>query len=108
MANINPGVFKNDHYIKQVSFAKAVLWKSREISLSPKITNQFLAHNTKKVIFQDLKKNEQWTADVETLRANRVKKTVGQEEQWYFPISIFTKSPIRKNEPAPSTAALAV
>lgn len=91
---INYGRFEKDRFIKQVRFSKAVLWKSREISLSRITTIAFKPKGVKYVVFEDLVKNERWTASLDELRPVARFKREGQEEQYYFPISVFKKEPI--------------
>lgn len=100
---INRGEFIKDTYYKSVVFNKAVLWKSREISLPPEIVKQFKPKGVTTVVFEDKKKGERWTALVETLREHFTVKQVGQEKQYYFPIEVFTKA---KLQPADSPAEL--
>jgi len=92
----NHGTFRGKKYIKRVDFSKAVLWKDKQISLNRLITNQFKIRGTEWVIFEDERKNERWSASVSELREVRVLKKEGQEEQFYFPISVFKVSKIRK------------
>lgn len=90
----NPGTFKDDVYEKEVDWNKAVLWRDRAISLSPTITSQFKARGTVLVRFIDKIKKQKHEATVEELRSNKTFKQVGQEQQFYFPISIFKTSPL--------------
>lgn len=91
----NTGRFVGDRYIKKVSFSKAVLWKDREISLSPAITCQFKPRGIKWIIFEDEYKNERWKVSYERAKKVAYKKKVGQEVQYYMPISVFEKEPIK-------------
>lgn len=86
---MNRGKFIGNTYFKEVNFSKAVLWKDKQISLSPTITKQFRNRGTKKIIFQDNKKREQWIVDIDTARKYKIYKKEGQEYQFYLPISIF-------------------
>ncbi len=99
---INLGEFVGNKYIKKVNFSKAVLWKDKQISLNTIVTRQFKAYATSVVIFEDERKGERWTATVDKLRANKIFKKEGQEEQFYFPISVFKVSKIRKSNGNPS------
>ena len=92
----NQGKFIGNKYIKCVNFSKAVLWKSRQISLRPAVVHQFGERSTKLVIFEDKLKNERWSASVLELQAVAVLKTEWQEEQFYYPISVFKVSKIRE------------
>lgn len=96
MAKFNPGTFKDDVYEKEVDWNKAVLWRDRSISLSPVITSQFKARGTTLVRFIDKIKKIRHEATVDELRANKTLKQVGQEAQFYFPISIFKATPLTK------------
>lgn len=94
MKKMNYGRFEKDRFIKQVRFSKAVLWKSREISL-PRVTCvAFKPKGVKYVVFEDLVKNERWIASLDVLRPVTKFKREGQEEQYYFPIEVFEKEPI--------------
>lgn len=96
----NKGKFLNDTYHKRVTFSKAVLWKDRAISLPPEVVKQFKPRGVKWVEFVDVKKNERWRCDTDTLRGNYEYKQVGQEPQYYFPIELFKVTPY-KNEDKP-------
>lgn len=91
---MNYGRYEKDRFIKVVQFSKAVLWKSREISLSRLTCANFKVKGTKYVIFEDPKKNERWVATLDELRPYAKYKREGQEEQYYFPIHVFKKEPI--------------
>jgi len=95
---INRGVFANKQYTKYVSFSKAVLWKDRELSLPVYIIAGFNAHNTEKAVFIDRGIGEKWIFKVSDIKDKGFRKTVGQEEQWYFPIEMATKQPTKKLE----------
>ena len=96
MSKINQGKFVKGKYIKDVDFSKAVLWKNKEISLSPNITKKFKPEGIKTIVFRDHRKNEKWSVDYETAKANATLKTEGQEPQFYLPISIFKRSEIKE------------
>ena len=91
---INEGKFVNKNYVKSVSFSKAVLWKSRQISLNPKIVNKIKRDKCVWIIFEDWRKNEKWGILVEDFIKNAVLKTESQEKQWYINIDLFKKKPI--------------
>lgn len=95
---INTGKFEGDKYIKHVDFSKAVLWKDREISLSPVVTRQFKWRGINQIIFEDHKKGERWVVDYQTAKANAKLKQVGQEPQFYMPIEIFDKEELHDFE----------
>lgn len=42
MSNINIGQFKDNMYVKFISFNKAVLWRDRSISLPPQIISNII------------------------------------------------------------------
>lgn len=94
MPKINRGIFIKNNYEKQVDFSKAVLWKTREISIPPEVFYKIFK-TCKLIIFYDRKKNERWTVDVTTAFNHKVLKKEGQESQYYFPISIFKVEPIK-------------
>lgn len=95
----NLGKFKEDTYQKRVTFSKAVLWKDRAISLPPEVVKQFKPRGVKWVEFIDIKKNERWRCDVDTLREHYDYKQVGQEPQYYFPIELFKVTPLKNEDP---------
>lgn len=98
MGAINHGEFRGHVYHKTVSFNKAVLWMTKEISLPPTIVKQFRDRGITKVVFTDRKKGEEWSASVDTLREHKRFAQVGQEAQFYFPIEVFTKHKINNEE----------
>ena len=99
MTKFNPGTFSGDDYIKEVDWNKAVLWMTRQISLRPSVCEEIVRRGTKRVIFIDKVKGIKHIADVSVLRENKKLKRVGQEEQFYFPISIFTEEKIGEPKP---------
>lgn len=88
MKRINRGKIENGKYIKYISFSKAVLWKDRQLSLRVSILRTLKWNDINTAVFIDLKKKEKWTFDVDAIIKNGEKKTVGQEEQFYFPIEL--------------------
>ena len=99
----NLGRFEGNKYIKRVNFSKAVLWKDKQISLRADVCNQIRERGVEFIVFEDERKNQRWTASVSELREVAVRKTEGQEEQFYFPIGIFKVGKMRKGsvpEPA--------
>lgn len=95
---INRGKFVNQQYTKYVNFSSAVLWKDKELSLPKFILAGFRAYGTLKVVFIDRGKGEKWIFKVQDIRDKGRFKTVGQEEQWYFPIEMAKKKPVKKVE----------
>lgn len=89
---INKGYLKNGIYYKEVSFSKAVLWMTKELSLRTGIMWSLKANNIKKLVFIDKKKKEKWSFKREDIEKEGSLKMFGQEEQWYFPIHLATKS----------------
>lgn len=100
---INQGKIENGRYIKQVEFSKAVLWKDKQISLNPDIINNLLLNKVLEIWFEDQKKNERWSISLSDFIHNSLLKTVGQEKQYYTPISLFDREIIRKIEQKPIT-----
>lgn len=92
---INKGEIINEEYVKRVSFSKAVLWMTKELSLRTNIISALKIRGIKKLWFIDEKKKEKWSFKLEDILAKGVKKSVGQEEQWYFPIYLAVKSKIK-------------
>lgn len=98
MTNINRGEFHGDTYYKHVSINKAVLWKTRQISLPPEVVRQFKLKGITRVVFIDQGKKERWEAPIEKLRENHELKQVGQEPQYYFPIELFDRKVISEEK----------
>lgn len=94
MKKINKGVIVNGEYIKKVSFSKAVLWMTKELSLRSGIVQALFINDIKKLVFIDEKKKEKWTFKLDDVRREGCLKSVGQEQQWYFPIYLAVKSKI--------------
>lgn len=86
---INVGVINGDVFIKHVSFSRAVLWKTKEISLPQRVIHNLNKNEVKTVVFIDVKSKERWSASMETLKRRNTFKKEGQEPQFYFPISVF-------------------
>jgi hypothetical protein len=95
MGKFNSGTFIGEVYEKTVDWNRAVLWRDRSISLSPLITSQFKTKGTKVVRFVDKIKKIKHEATVDALRENKTLKSVGQEQQFYFPINIFKAIPLK-------------
>lgn len=88
-SDINRGSFQNNQYVKYVDFAKAVLWKDRELSLPLEIMDKILMRETPEMVFINKKRwSERWVFKMETVKKVMRKKQVGQEVQYYFPIDI--------------------
>lgn len=77
-----------DSYIKYISFSKAVLWKDRELSLRINIIRTLQMNDIKYLCFIDMKKGEKWKFTLDSILKNGMRRTVGQEEQFYFPIGL--------------------
>jgi len=85
---VNKGYFFGDTYNKTVNFSKAVLWKDRELSVPLDVWERIKRDDIKVLNFKDPKKKELWQFSTHKAELLGVKKRVGQEEQWYFPIVI--------------------
>ena len=94
MKKINKGVIINGEYVKHVSFSKAVLWMTKELSLRSGIVQTLFINDIKKLVFIDDKKKEKWTFKLDDIRREGSLKQVGQETQWYFPIYLAVKSKV--------------
>lgn len=94
MKKINRGKVINGEYVKHVSFSRAVLWMTKELSLRPVIIKTLALNEIKKLVFIDDKKKEKWTFKLEDILREGGEKTVGQEEQFYFPIHLAVKSKV--------------
>lgn len=88
---INKGYFFGDGYFKQVRFSKAVLWKDKQLSLPLSIMDKVLRNGIITLTFKDPVKKEKWIFKVEKVKELMIKKRVGQEEQYYFPIELAKK-----------------
>ena len=91
---MNYGNFINKIYIKKVTFAKAVLWHTRQLSLRQDIINRIKSQAIEKIIFVDELKKERWIFKPEKVFAKMELKNEGQESQYYFPIDICKKEKI--------------
>lgn len=96
MKKINFGKFIIDKagepaYYKEVSFAKAVLWMKKEISIAKKVADQFMKEQIKHVIFEDKGKKAIWVAPTARVVDAWTLKSMFQETQYYIPISVFDK-----------------
>lgn len=83
---MNYGTFKNATYTKYISFSKAVLWHTRQLSLRKEIVDRIVKEGVKLIVFVDSYKKEQWIFKTEKVLASMELKSVGQEDQYYFPI----------------------
>lgn len=88
---MNYGIFKGDQYIKKISFSKAVLWHTRQLSLRSDIMHRIQEEEIKYIIFADELKKEQWIFDPIKVFETMTLKRVGQEEQYYFSIDLAKK-----------------
>lgn len=86
---INKGEVINGVYIKKVSFASAVLWKDKQLSLPPDVFKKVI--HCKEWRFVDIKKGETWIFDPWKVVENAILKKEGQESQYYFPIQLAKK-----------------
>ena len=57
---MNYGKFRKEEYKKLVSFSKAVLWHTRQLSLRVDIMNRIKNEGIKRIVFQDDLKGEKW------------------------------------------------
>lgn len=105
---MNRGKIVDGVYIKHTNINKAVLWKSKELSLPVDVMQAIKTRNCHEMRFIDDIKKTVWR-----FKTNKVYKlmhlmTVGQEEQYYFPIGIKEaeeKKPEKKKEPDKFTFA---
>lgn len=88
---MNYGIFRGDRYIKKITFSKAVLWYTRQLSLRKDIMDRIKKDGIKKMVFKDDLKGERWIFKPAKVFSHMSIKSVGQEEQCYFPIDICTK-----------------
>lgn len=95
---VNRGYFFGDTYYKQVKFSKAVLWKDKQLSLPVDIMDRIFDQEIKRMVFKDPTKNEAWIFKTEKVKPLMIRKLVGQEVQFYFPIELATKKPLPLQE----------
>lgn len=95
---INYGKFNGTTYAKYVDFSKAVLWKDRQLSIPKFVFMGMNAHSTTQLRFIDRGKGEMWVFDAQKVRDSGEWKSVGQEEQFYFPIELAKKVTIKEKE----------
>lgn len=88
MKKINRGAVIKGQYVKHISFSKAVLWMTRELSLRKTILITLKWNGITDLIFIDDKKKERWEFKYKDIAESGHLKQVGQEEQWYFPIAL--------------------
>lgn len=74
-------------YYKIVTFAKAILWKTKELSLPPQSIAACEGSGVESLIFHDKKKEKAIIFQFPDILKHSKLKVVGQEEQWYFPIA---------------------
>jgi len=94
---MNTGTFDylGRKYTKYVAFNKAVLWKDRQLSLPIPVMDTIKWFFIEKIIFIDNGKQEKWEFPVDKVLERGEQKTVGQEVQWYFPIELANKKPVK-------------
>ena len=92
---INKGKIEKNIYVKYVSFSKAVLWMTKELSLRINIIEELKIKKIKKLYFIDKKKKERWSFKLEDVLREGEKWKYGQETQWYFPIHLAVKSSLK-------------
>lgn len=93
---MNKGKFNGTTYAKYIDFSKAVLWKDRQLSVPKFVMMGMNAYQTKEMRFIDTNKGEMWIFNPDEVRAKGKFKTVGQEEQFYFPIDIAKKEKVNE------------
>lgn len=77
---------------KYVVLNKAILWKSREISMSQSDYKKIMEEPTVKHIeYKDIKARTSLVFEKEHFKSCAVLKREGQEIQWYCPIGIAEK-----------------
>lgn len=96
MNHINTGKVEGNTYIKIISFDKAVLWKTRELSLQPKILWGLINTGVQELKFIDRGKGEEWTFDIKAVSQRAKLRKEGQEPQFYFPIEMAKKESLQK------------
>jgi len=85
---INVGEFKEKYYLKKVNLNKAVLWKTKELSLKKEIMDKIVKLNIPFIIFYDTIKRNKWLFKTKKVIKNMIYKSEGQESQYYFSIDL--------------------
>jgi hypothetical protein len=102
ISKINHGQLKDKTYHKDVVMSKAVLWKGipriKEPCLSIPIPRMdfIIGKEVETMVFNDTFKGDIYTFDLSEVQHAMCKHTEGQEEQWYFPVSLAKKSKKKK------------
>lgn len=95
--HINTGFIKGDIYNKNINTQKAVLWKGVEgikepcLSIPPNRIDKMKQEKIKSLEFKDGKKGIVYKFDFDEVLDRMRLRIEGQEEQWYFPLSIAQK-----------------
>ena len=69
------------------------------ISLTPLVVEGLKKKNCQTILFVDNKKGEIWECSFWDFMQNAILKAVGQERQYYCPISIFKRTQTKKPIP---------
>ena len=89
---INRGYRYANDYLKMVDLNKAVLWKTKELSLPPEIVEKIKREGLENIIFVDKDRNQRLTIPVALflLKAKLIQRH--QEAQYYIHLSHLTSS----------------
>lgn len=96
MKKINYGHINGTTYIKEIDFNKAVIWKSKEISIHSKVVLEwFPAVGVTDILFTDHLHEKKYSVTVAEASKHWHYDMVGQEKQFYFPIGILKVEEIK-------------
>lgn len=93
MNRLNRGYqWKND-YLKFVTFNEAVLWRTKELSLTPEIANKILDKKLDNIYFVDKERNQKLKISVADFFEKSVLIQRNQEPQYYIKLTNFVSEP---------------
>lgn len=69
---------------------------TRQLSVPKDVIDRIQKYGIIAMYFIDLGKNEQWKFHVDKVLLRGEMKKVGQEQQWYFPIELAHKKPLKE------------
>ena len=99
MKKINTGrINAKNEYEKIVSFSKAVLWMTQELSIPQQILKSLMCNKVEVMNYIDKKKKEKWIFLTRDVYIEGRIKQVGQEAQIYFPIYMAVKKELTPEE----------
>lgn len=86
---MNNGVIMGKTYVKHVDFSKAVLWKTKSLSIPPHIFEQLRKEGVEYLKYVGIGNNkETWVFSFSDIDDQKVLTSFGQEPQYYFSIQL--------------------